>query len=44
LVGLIAHAKQQRIVATATVPNAAPEIDTPTRAVVLVFISQTDHY
>jgi Mce-associated membrane protein len=38
---LIPHAKQERIVATATVPDAAPEITTPNHAVVLVFISQT---
>jgi Mce-associated membrane protein len=38
---LIPHAKQERIVATATVPGAAPEITTGNHAVVLVFISQT---
>ncbi len=38
---LIPHAKQERIVASATVPDAAPEITTPNHAVVLVFISQT---
>ena len=38
---LIPHAKQERIVATATVPDAAPEVTTPNHAVVLVFISQT---
>jgi Mce-associated membrane protein len=38
---LTPHAKQERIVATATVPNAAPETTTPNHAVVLVFISQT---
>jgi Mce-associated membrane protein len=38
---LIPHAEQERIVATATVPDAAPEITTPSHAVVLVFISQT---
>jgi Mce-associated membrane protein len=37
---LIPHAKQERIVATATVPDAAPETTTPNHAVVLVFISQ----
>ena len=37
---LIPHAKQERIVATAMVPDAAPEITTPNHAVVLVFISQ----
>jgi len=38
---LIPNAKSERIVATATVPDAAPEIITPNHAVVLVFISQT---
>ena len=38
---LVPHAKQERIVATAVVPGAAPETVTPNRAVVLVFISQT---
>jgi Mce-associated membrane protein len=38
---LIPNAKQERLVATATVPDAAPEITTPNHAVVLVFISQT---
>lgn len=38
---LIPHAKQERIVATATVPGAAPEVVTPNHAVVLVFVSQT---
>ncbi len=38
---LIPRAKSERIVATATVPDAAPEITTPNHAVVLVFISQT---
>jgi Mce-associated membrane protein len=38
---LVPRAKQERIVATATVPDAAPEITTPNHAVVLVFISQT---
>ncbi len=37
---LIPHAKQERIVATSTVPAAAPETVTPNHAVVLVFISQ----
>jgi len=37
---LIPHAKQERIVATATVPDAAPEITSPNHAVVLVFISK----
>jgi Mce-associated membrane protein len=38
---LIPHAKQERIIATATVPDAATEITTPNHAAVLVFISQT---
>jgi len=38
---LIPSAKQQRLVATATVPAAAPETVTPNHAVVLVFVSQT---
>lgn len=38
---LIPQAKQQHIVATATVPAAAPETVTPNHAVVLVFASQT---
>jgi Mce-associated membrane protein len=37
---LIPHAKQERIVATASVPDAAPETTTPNHAVVLVFILQ----
>ncbi|WP_343576659.1 hypothetical protein [Mycobacterium sp.] len=38
---LIPRAKQQRLVATATVPAAAPETVTPNHAVVLVFVSQS---
>jgi Mce-associated membrane protein len=38
---LIPQTKQQRVVATATVPAAAPETVTPNHAVVLVFVSQT---
>jgi Mce-associated membrane protein len=38
---LIPQAKQQRVVATAMVPAAAPEAVTPNHAVVLVFVSQT---
>jgi Mce-associated membrane protein len=38
---LIPHAKQQRVVASATVPAAAAETVTPNHAVVLVFVSQT---
>ncbi len=37
----IPDAKQQRFVASATVPAAAPETVTPNHAVVLVFVSQT---
>jgi Mce-associated membrane protein len=38
---LIPRARQQRVVASATVPAAAPETVSPDHAVVLVFISQT---
>ncbi|UMB70819.1 hypothetical protein [Mycobacterium paraterrae] len=38
---LVPRAKQQRIVATATTPGAAPETVTPDHAVVLVFVSQS---
>jgi Mce-associated membrane protein len=37
---LIPHGKQERIVATASVPDAGPEITNPNHAVVLVFILQ----
>ena len=38
---LIPNAKQQRVVAAARVPAAAPESVSPTRAVVLLFVNQT---
>ena len=38
---LIPNAKQQRVVAAARVPAAAPESVSPTHAVVLLFVNQT---